>query len=448
MNSEATASDLESILEFHGVTRRSFMKLCGAVVAAAGVSGLTVPRVAQALEQSVIGAKEGNLYPVIWLEGASCTGCTESFAQLRNPDPASLILEMISLNYNDVLSAGAGESLEEAKSQTIAAGNYILVYEGGVLRGWDGYATRIGGRPSTEILTEAAKDANAVVALGSCAVNGGWMSAHPNRADACGVQQYLKQSGISTPVINVPGCPANPEWLVSILVNVVVMNSLPALNSENKPASMFDQTIHDLCPRRGHFENGEFVRQYGTKEEEEHYCLYTMGCRGPQTKALCPITLYNDRRSWCIEAGAPCIGCCEANPNDPGDNWVEVNAPFADRHRKLCIGDWQFQPQALCLALTGIVAVALVIHGFGMKKSGRLDGNVRFESKRRWDAKHPDRSIGDYDEDLTIIHEDGTKETVPAGTTLPGVPESDEAWKKQHAAQQAAKKADKKGGRN
>ena len=79
MVNEATASEFSGMLEARGVTRRSFMKLCGTIAVAAGLSELAAPRVASALENSVIGATKGNLYPVIWIEGASCTGCTESF---------------------------------------------------------------------------------------------------------------------------------------------------------------------------------------------------------------------------------------------------------------------------------------------------------------------------------------------------------------------------------
>ena len=397
METEATVSEFQELLSSRGVTRRSFMKLCGAIAVAAGLSELAAPRVAQALEGSVIGATKGNLYPVIWIEGASCTGCTESFAQVESPDPASVVLELISLNYSETLSAAAGHSMEEAKAQTIKAGNYILVYEGAVLERWEGQALRVADKPGTEHLLEAAANANAVVALGSCAVTGGWMGAHPNSAGALGVQQFLEKNGIDKPVVNVPGCPANPEWLVSVLVDVVMMGKLPDLNAENKPAGIFNQTIHDNCERRGHFENGEFVYEFGSKEEALGYCLYPLGCRGPQTKANCGVTLWNNRRSWCVQAGTPCIGCCEANPNDPGHNWVEVNTPFYKRHRDLRIGDWMVQPGTIALIITGVVAGALVVHGFGMKITGRMDGGADFEKVRGWDAKHPDKSIGKYD---------------------------------------------------
>lgn len=138
MDNKATVPEFQGMLESRGVSRRSFMKLCGTLAVMVGLGEAAAPRVAQALEESVIGASQGDLYPVIWIEGASCTGCTEAFAQIDAPDPASIVLEMISLNYSETLSAAAGWSMEEAKEQTIAAGNYILIYEGAVLNGWDG----------------------------------------------------------------------------------------------------------------------------------------------------------------------------------------------------------------------------------------------------------------------------------------------------------------------
>lgn len=441
MENKATQTNFERMLEARGVTRRSFMKLCGAVVAAAGASQLTVPQVAQALEESVIGAKEGKLYPVIWIEGASCTGCTEAFAQIDNPDPATVVLDLISLNYSETLSAAAGYSMEEAKEQTIKAGNYILVYEGAILEGWGGEALRVAGKPGTEHLIEAGESANAVIALGSCAVNGGWMGAHPNQAGALGVEKFLREHGIETPVINVPGCPANPEWLVSLLVDVVMFNKLPELDHENKPALIFSETIHDNCERRGHFENGEFVYKFGSEEEAKNYCLYAMGCRGPQTKADCGIVRYNNRRSWCIESGAPCVGCCEAAPMDPGHNWVEVNTPFyASRHRDLRIGDWVVQPETICLGLTAVVAAGIAVHGFGIKASGRMKGFARFEEKREWDAKHPESSVGDYSQDKVIVHEDGSTETITPAEFSKRQDKDVEETKAQYAAKKGGDK--------
>lgn len=64
------------------------------------------------------------------------------------------------------------------------------------------------------------------------------------------------------------------------------------------------------------------------------------------------------------------------------------------------IGGLVVQPEAIAWTLTGVVAAALVIHGFGMKKMGRTDGGADFEPIREWDKKHPKESIGQYDEEV------------------------------------------------
>ena len=51
MENQATMSDFDSILASRGVTRRSFMKLCAGIAAAAGLSQLAVPRAAALLER-------------------------------------------------------------------------------------------------------------------------------------------------------------------------------------------------------------------------------------------------------------------------------------------------------------------------------------------------------------------------------------------------------------
>ena len=260
MDNKATVPEFQGMLESRGVSRRSFMKLCGTLAVMVGLGEAAAPRVAQALEESVIGASQGDLYPVIWIEGASCTGCTEAFAQIDAPDPASIVLEMISLNYSETLSAAAGWSMEEAKEQTIAAGNYILIYEGAVLNGWDGNALRIAGKTGNEHLIEAAEKANAVVALGSCAVNGGWMAAIPTPRTLRASSSF-EGAGHRDPGHQYSRLPSEPRMAVRHSRRGSSAQQAPELNAENKPAQIFGQTVHDNCQRRGHFENGEFVYQ-------------------------------------------------------------------------------------------------------------------------------------------------------------------------------------------
>ena len=341
------------VLESRGISRRKFLGYCAGIATMIGLSQTAAPQIAEALE-SVIGNSEGNLKPVIWLEGASCTGCTEAFAQVDTPDVPSVVLELLSLNYSETLSAAAGHSLEEARKQTIAAGGYLVVYEGAVVEGWDGNALRIADEKGTDILLETAYSAEAVIAYGSCACDGGWQAARPNPSGALGVQKFLKKNGIDTPVINIPCCPGNPEWIVAVLVEYLLMGRIPELNNNNEPKLMFNETVHDNCPRRGHFENGEFVYNFGSIEEEKGYCLYALGCKGPQTFANCPIVKSNRHVSWCVEAGAPCVGCGVISPMNANGNWVDENTPFLARHRYFQILDWKVSPAAICGTVLGL----------------------------------------------------------------------------------------------
>lgn len=375
-------------LAARGVTRRNFIKFCGSVAAMLGLSEAMVPTIAAAVETAA-GSK---LYPAVWVNGGACTGCTESMAQATNPDVAQVVLDILSMNYMETVMMATGEDADKALFDTVAnnKGKAIMIYEGSVMKGWDGNALRVAGKPSLEVLDELAPNVAAIIAVGSCAVDGGWVKSNPNPADATGVSMYLAEKGIKTPVINLPTCPVNPEWIVAMVIDVLLLGQLESgaildkLDAQGRPKLIFGQTIHDNCPRRGHFENGEFVYQFGSEEEVEGYCLYPMGCKGPQTFTNCPIVRWNNQTSWCVESGAPCIGC--------GDfNWVDQNAPFLGRMRKVGIGagpqEGGFAPGVVGAAAGGVVVAALGVHAIGMAATGRLGNMPGEEEMKEHDRK-------------------------------------------------------------
>ncbi|MHB9003408.1 MAG: hydrogenase small subunit [Coriobacteriia bacterium] len=377
-----------SKLELRGVTRRDFLKFCGSMAAMLGLAESAVPQIAAAVEA---GAK---LTPALWINGGACTGCTESIAQVDSPDVATIVLDLLSLEYFETIMMAQGEDAEKAKADRIAQGGYVCIYEGTVMTGFDGNALRTAGKPQTEELPELFENALAIVAVGSCAVDGGWVAAHPNPAGGIGVLQFCQDNGIETPVINLPTCPVNPEWLVAMVINVLMLGGLEDLtklnlDDFNRPKLIFGHTIHDQCPRRGHFENGEFVYEFGSEEEVKGYCLYAVGCKGPQTFTNCPIVRWNRRASWCVEAGSPCIGCGSADPLNAGGNWVDVGTPFLNRHKDIRIGDMITQPPVVGAVVGAAALGALVVHGIGMKAAGRMDGGAPYE-----DAKEHDRKKG------------------------------------------------------
>ena len=113
--------------------------------------------------------------------------------------------------------------------------------------------------------------------------------------------------------VQIPGCPPNPVNIVGTVVNYLLLGKLPELDSMGRPLFAFAHTVHDKCPRRSHFENEEFVEEFGSEEAAMGYCLYKLGCRGPETYNNCPTAKFNDGTSWPVEAGHPCIGCSQPN---------------------------------------------------------------------------------------------------------------------------------------
>ncbi len=367
-------------LAARGVSRRDFLRWCGSVAALLGMSEAMAPTIASAVE----GAAAGRLKPAIWLEGGLCTGCTESVAQSTNPDVATIVLDILSLNAQDTLSWAQGKQFEEAAAQTAEKypNKFILIYEGSVMQGWDGNALRVGDKTGIQILEEFAPKAEAILAIGSCAVDGGWVKADPNPADATGVLAFLTEKGIATPVINLPTCPVNPEWVVAMIVDVLLLGQLPKMDAQNRPIGIYGQTVHDNCPRRGHFENGEFVYTFGSKEEAEGYCLYAVGCKGPQTYTNCPIVRWNNQVSWCVESGGPCIGCGSFN-------WVDQNTPFLGRFRNITydVDTGGVSPTVYALGAGGVVLAGLVAHGIGTKVAGRRPNGAPTEEMKEYDRK-------------------------------------------------------------
>jgi hydrogenase small subunit len=383
--------EFTGLLAARGVSRRDFLKYCGSVAALLGMSEMYAPQIAAAVE------KTATLQPALWMAHGLCTGCTESMAQVDTPDVPTVVLDLLSINYWETVMAAAGDQAEANIKATVDKGGYVLIVEGSVMLGENGNVLRIGGRPGIDELKEVAAKAAAVIAVGSCAVDGGWVAGSPNIANATGVSKFLKDSGINVPVINLPTCPVNPEWVVAMLVDVLLLGELASgkildkLDAKGRPKLIFGSTIHDNCPRRGHFENGEFV-VFGSadhaKQEAAGWCLYQMGCKGPQTETNCPLVRWNRRTSWCVEGGSPCIGCGTADPAKGGSgNWFDASAPFLSRLADTRLpGVGGVQPSVIGEVIGGVAAVGLVAHGLGSAAKGRIKG-VPTETEKVFDTK-------------------------------------------------------------
>ena len=289
-------------LERKGVSRRDFMKYCTFLTASMGLSSSFVPKVAD------VFAAPSQRPPVIWLHFAECTGCSEAILRSMYPFIDELVLEVLSVEYHETIMAAAGHQAEEALHAAVKKyeGKFICVVEGGVATKFNGGYGKVAGRTFLEIAKDIVPKAAATIAIGTCATYGGIQAAKPNPGGYKGVGAAL---GVKT--LNIPGCPPNPINFVGTVVNYLLLGKLPALDDLGRPLFAYGKTIHDQCPRRSHFENDEFVEEFGSEEAALGYCLYKLGCRGPETYNNCPIVKFNDGTSWPIEAGHPCIGCSE-----------------------------------------------------------------------------------------------------------------------------------------
>ncbi len=291
-------------LESKGVSRRDFMKYCTFLTAAMGLSSSFVPKVAE------VFAAPAQRPPVIWLHFGECTGCSEALLRSQYPYVDELVLEILSIEYHETIMAASGQQAEDQLHMAMKKynGKFICVVEGAIATAYEGGYGKIGGRPFLEIAKDVCPKAAAVIAIGACATYGGIPSAKPNPGGYKGVSDAI---GIKT--VNIAGCPPNPVNFVGTVVNYLLLGKLPALDDLGRPLFAYGKSIHDQCPRRSHFENEEFVEEFGSEEAAMGYCLYKMGCRGPETYNNCPIAKFNDGTSWPVQAGAPCIGCSEPN---------------------------------------------------------------------------------------------------------------------------------------
>lgn len=287
------------------VSRRDFLKFCA--VAAAGM-GLPLGMGAR-IAEAVAALKRP---PVIWLSGQECTGCTETLLRSTHPTVENLILDLISLDYHEALSTPSGHLAEEAKKKSIAEnrGKFILVIDGAIPLKDGGIYCQIGGRPVLEILKETAPLAMGVVAIGSCASWGGIPASSPNPTGAVSAGEAL---GGKVPIINIPGCPPNPYNFLSTLLYILTFKKLPELDIQGRPRFAYRRLIHEGCERRPHFDAGRFALEFDDDGHRRGWCLYKLGCKGPETHNNCPAVLFGDvgPRSWPVGTGCPCFGCSE-----------------------------------------------------------------------------------------------------------------------------------------
>ena len=224
-------------LRRQGISRRSFLQFCSLTAASLGLGSAGAQEIAQAM-------KTKPRTPVVWLHGLECTCCTESFIRSYNPIAANMVMDLISLDYDDTIMAAAGHQAESALADTIEKykGNYIVAVEGNIPLGQDGVFCIPGGETFLNKIKHVCHDAKAVIGWGSCAAWGCVQAAKPNPTKSVPITEVITDK----PVVLVPGCPPIPEVMTAVITYIEGENRAGrAINLPDLAAS-FEAAVIDV----------------------------------------------------------------------------------------------------------------------------------------------------------------------------------------------------------
>ncbi len=225
----------------------------------------------------------------------------------------------------------------------------MLVIEGSIpnekING-DGFWSAFGndletGQPKTldRWLDELAPKALAVMACGTCATYGGIHAMAGNPTGAMGLSDYLGRdfrSKAGLPIINVPGCPVQPdnfmETLLWLLQQAAGQAPMIPLDDQLRPTWLFGKTVHEGCSRAGYYEQADFAQDYNSPKCQS--CGSAAGARSSTatspsaagcaasaaartsaasaSPARCPAFPTSSCRSWTSRRGRGVVGAHQA----------------------------------------------------------------------------------------------------------------------------------------
>jgi hydrogenase small subunit len=266
---------------------------------------------------------------ILWITaGLGCDGDTIAMTAATQPSIEDIVLGVIpgipKVNFhNPVLARENGDAFMKFFHDAAAGiiDPFLLVIEGSIPNEknkaegfWAGFGIDPAtGQPITtcEWIDRLAPKAWAVVAAGTCATYGGIHAMEGNPTGCMGLADYLGwqwKSKADIPIVNVPGCPVQPDNFMEVLLHLLrqAAGNAPmiSLDAALRPTALFSETLHENCDRGGYYEQGDFTQQYGTKQ-----CIVKLGCWGPVVQ--CNV----GKRGWingiggCPNVGGICIGC-------------------------------------------------------------------------------------------------------------------------------------------
>jgi len=256
---------------------------------------------------------------LLWIQAVCCGGET---ASLLNSDHPHLQAALHTLGvtllghtfFHDQALGKAEQVIEECASGKRHVD--LLVVEGAVQLNVPSSAGWASGKPLTEWIRAAARAADCAVAVGTCASFGGVMACGRNPMGATGLQFHRGQKGgllgadyrarAGLPVVNVPGCPAHPDWIIGTLWALRANRLAEAdLDRFNRPRAFYGKLAHHACPRNEYYEFKASATAYS-----QQGCLFeNLGCKGTLCESDCNERLWLARTGSCTRGGFPCLSC-------------------------------------------------------------------------------------------------------------------------------------------
>lgn len=252
---------------------------------------------------------EGYTRTIVWVHGGGCDGCSMSVLGATSPRLEELLAGALSRSRIELvhpyltLDAGSAytDRLEAARAGALDP--FVLIVEGAMfdqsLAG-EGSFSRLGRRagvavPPEDWVTDLARAAEVVVAIGTCATWGGVPAAAGSITGATGVPALLGEdyrSNAGLPVINVPGCAVSGDAVLEALQYLMLhLDGVVPFDHDSlgRPAWLYADETPLRRARAGH----------GDRRS------------GEALTAPCPVP----RRGWinrlggCAAVGGECVGC-------------------------------------------------------------------------------------------------------------------------------------------
>ena len=276
------------------ISRRQFLKYCTVAAGALGLSATDLIKLDKAL------ALEDGL-PIIWINAATCSGCSTSllnsvyYATIQEILLSGGANQTLDIEFHPTVMAAEGEAaISNALTRINAVGGYILVVEGSIQAGKP-YSSNTGsgatsgdfchigdfgtigstvcGKTAMGVIDYLAQHSIYNLAVGTCASYGGIPAAEGSITGAYGLMDYFAikypgtRGGSTVPTsgetyysaqwhsvrnrtINIPGCPPNPNWIIGTIAYIMAHSlALPPMDSLRKPRMYYGERICNSCNR-------------------------------------------------------------------------------------------------------------------------------------------------------------------------------------------------------